>query len=349
MKLLKYILLALMLLVVLAALYLGSLDGKYDVTRSRIIEAPREVVFNEINDYKNWKEWGPWYEEDSTIAVTYGENTVGLGASYTWTGVEGDGQMQTLKVEEPSRIEQEIVFFMPFGEMRSDIHWTMEAVEQGTELTWSINGEMPFFMRFMAANMEEQMGPMEERGLELFAENLENKLNTYSIEPGGVVDRSSTFYLYLTASSRIDDMGRKFDELMKELDDYIKDSGLRPSGYPFAIYHEYDEENGTTMFSVAYPVPERISTEKGTNVLSGFLDRGSFFKTVLNGNYNYLDEAWQFALTEAGALKDYVPVDGGEPLEIYVEAPLSTPDPSKWITEIYIPVQRRPSDSLQVN
>ena len=56
MKLLKYILLVLMLLAVVGAIYLGSLDGNYDVNRTRIIEAPQEVVFNEINDYKNWEQ-----------------------------------------------------------------------------------------------------------------------------------------------------------------------------------------------------------------------------------------------------------------------------------------------------
>ena len=341
MKLLKFILLTLMLLLVIGALYLGSLDGKYDVKRSMVVQAPPEVVFSELNDYRNWEEWGPWYEEDSTIAVTYGEKTSGVGASYTWTGADGNGRMRTLKLEEPTNIDQEIYFETPFGEMRSDILWNVESVDQGTRLTWEISGEMPFFMRYMASGMEEQMGPMEERGLELFAENLEYKLSKYSIEAPGVVDRSSTFYLYLTASSRIDNMGRKYEELQSVLDEYLEKSGIRSSGYPFTIYHEYEEENGTTMFSVGYPVPERVMTGKDTDVLVGFLERGSFFKTILHGNYDYLEEAWQYALTEAGALKDYEPMEDGEPLELYVESPATNPDPSKWITEIYIPVQRR--------
>ena len=55
MKTLKYIFLVLLILVVLGAVYLATLEGDYDVKRSRIIHANPEVVFNDLNDYKNWK------------------------------------------------------------------------------------------------------------------------------------------------------------------------------------------------------------------------------------------------------------------------------------------------------
>ncbi|MGB5382673.1 MAG: AraC family transcriptional regulator, partial [Lutimonas sp.] len=71
MKILKYLLLLILILIVIGAIYLATLDGKYDVSRSRVINAEPELVFNELNDYKNWEAWGPWYEQDSTIQETY--------------------------------------------------------------------------------------------------------------------------------------------------------------------------------------------------------------------------------------------------------------------------------------
>ncbi len=59
-------------------------------------------------------------------------------------------------------------------------------MEEGTELTWGMKGEMPFLTRFMASDMEEQMGPMQERGLELFDENLQRKLKVHTIEGQGI-------------------------------------------------------------------------------------------------------------------------------------------------------------------
>lgn len=341
MRFLKYLLLLILVVLVAASIYLASLDGAYDVKRSRLIKADPEVVFNDLNDYRNWADWGPWYEEDSTIAVTYSDNTVGKGASYSWTSKDGEGEMRTLLTQPYERIDSEILFKTPFGDMASDIYWILKEADDGTELTWGMKGEMPFLTRFMASNIEEQMGPMEERGLELFDENLQRKLKVHSIEGQGVVDYSGGFYLYVSASSRISDMNAKFGRLMDEVKSYASAKGIRLTGSPFTIYHKFDVENGTTMFSVAYPISERVITDSDSDVLTGFMSRGRYFKTVLKGSYNYSEQAWDFAASNADQVPGFTPDENGEPFEIYVNLPADTPNPADLVTEIYIPVQQQ--------
>ena len=343
MRFLKYLLLLVLVGLVAGSIYLASLDGTYDVKRSRTIRADPEVVFNDLNDYRNWADWGPWYEQDSTIAVSYSDKTVGQGASYSWTSEEGDGEMTTLLAQPNERIESEILFKTPFGEMRTESYWIIREIEDGTELTWGMKGEMPFLTRFMASTMEEQMGPMEERGLELCEENLIRKIKIHSIEAQGVVDYSGGFYLYLTSSSKISTMNKKFKPMRDEVKDYADASGIRITGRPFTIYHKFDVENGTTMFSVGYPVPERVITGKKTDVLTGFMDRGKYFKTVLKGSYDYSEDAWEFAMSRAEEIEGYAVDEMGEPFEIYVNLPGETPNPADLVTEIYIPVVPRPS------
>jgi effector-binding domain-containing protein/uncharacterized protein YndB with AHSA1/START domain len=341
MRILKYFLILVLIVLVAASIYLASLDGTYDVKRTRLIKADPEVVFNDLNDYRNWAEWGPWYEQDSTIAVTYSDKTMGEGAFYSWTSDEGDGEMRTLHTQPYERIDSEILFKTPFGEMASDLYWILKETEEGTELTWGIKGEMPFLTRFMAGGMEEQMGPMEERGLELFDENLQRKLKVHSIEGMGIVDYSGGFYLYVSASSRISDLNDRFGPMMEEVSNYAKEKGIRLTGSPFAIYHKYDVENGTSMFSVGYPVSERIITEAGSNVLTGFMDRGRYYKTVLKGSYSYSGEAWDYAMSQADQVEGFRLDEAGEPFEIYAKLPADTPNPAELVTEIYVPVIRK--------
>ncbi|MCA0933515.1 effector binding domain-containing protein [Lutimonas saemankumensis] len=341
MKFLKNIILLLLVVFIIAAVYLATLDGSYEVSRTRLIKADQEVVFNDLNDYRNWKDWGPWYEQDSTIRVQYADNTIGEGGAYTWTSeVEGGGSIKTVEVVKPEQIKQEIIFETPFGDMKSDIYWNLNKQGLDTELTWGMKGELPFFSRFMASGMEDQLGPMLERGLELFDDNIQRKLKIYSIDSVGVVDFSGGFYLYLSTSSRIDQMNPKLEGMMQKIEKFVSDNRIRVTGSPYTIYHKFDQENGTTMFSVAYPIQERIITTD-SDILTGFMERGTYLKTVLKGSYNNLEEAWQRAMFDAANLKDHVLEDGGEPFEIYVNSPENTPDPSKLITEIYIPVQMR--------
>ncbi len=339
MKFIKNIFLFLLVLFLVGAIYLATLEGNYDVKRSIIIKAKPEVIFNDLNDYKNWKEWGPWYEKDSTIQVIYGENTVGVGGSYSWTSEqEGDGFLETLQVEKPKSLKQEIKFITPFGDMKSDMNWNLEEIEEGTKVTWIIKGEISFFYRFMVKGMVEEVGFMEERGLELLAKHIQNKIKVYHIENEGVVDYSGGFYLYTTTSSKISEMGTKFPVMLAKVGDFVSSNHIRTSGSSFTIYHKFDQQNGTTMFSVCTPIPERMITPKGTDILTGFMKRGKYVKTTLQGSYENSKMAWDKAMIGVEELIDYTMLENGEPFEVYVNNILTTPNPADLITEIYIPV-----------
>ena len=339
MKFLKNIILLLLVLFVIAAVYLATLDGSYDVAKTRLIKADQMVVFNDLNDYKNWQEWGPWYEQDSTIRVQYDKNTKGKGGGYTWTSdIEGGGKMKTLSVQKPERLDQEIVFETPFGDMASDVYWILKKVDSGTEVTWGIKGELPFFSRFLASGMTDQLGPMEERGLELFDENLQKKLKVYSIDSVGVVDYSGGFYLYTSTSSKIDDVGIKSKEMMEHVHKFVVKNKVRLTGSPFILYHKFDQENGTSMFSVGYPIAERIITQD-SDILTGYMKRGTYFKSILTGAYNNSEEAWENAMFQAENLKEYSLMEDGEPFEIFINDPDNTPNPAELVTEIYVPVR----------
>lgn len=342
MKILKIIFIFLLILIVLGALYLGTLDGKYDVRRSRSIAADPVVVYNDLNDYKNWSDWGPWFEEDSTLTVQYESKTKGNDAGYSWTSEkDGGGRMRTLKTNPPERLDQEIIFNTPFGEMRSEVYWIIKKTETGTDLTWGIKGEMPFLSRFMVDKMEAQMGPMQERGLELFDESIQRKLRIFSVDHMGVVDYSGGFYLYLSTSSKISEIERKSAGMLRQIQKYVKSNKIRVTGSPFTLYHKFDEENGTAMFSVAYPIAERIITEKGSDLLTGYMERGKYSKSVLKGSYENTASAWQEAYGAAEDLSGYTLLPNGEPFEVFVNSPDNTPNPAELITEIYIPVQPR--------
>jgi effector-binding domain-containing protein len=96
------------------------------------------------------------------------------------------------------------------------------------------------------------------------------------------------------------------------------------------------------MFSVGYPVSERVIVESDSEVVSGFMQRGSYFKTVLTGSYDHSKEAWESAIAGAAEVGAYEAIENGEPFEIYVKQVDDTPNPAEWITEIFIPVRLKP-------
>ena len=336
MKVLKYLFFLLLIAIIGLSIYIATIDGKYDVKQSRIIKAPIEVVYNDVNDFKNWQHWGPWYEMDSTIVASFPEVTSGEGASYTWTGKDGDGSMKTISLI-PNK---EIIQQTDFGTGTTpEVYWNFNDVEGGTEVIWGMRGENSFMEKgfwLFNGGIEENMLPMYDRGLELLDQHITKKLDEHSFETKGVVDYGGGFYLYKSASCKVDAIGENSERMFRDLMTYITENNILPSGKPFSLTHKWDEENNTTLFSACVPVKERIITNG--DVLTGQMKTQKTFKTTLKGDYKFLYNSWMNSF-KALEEQELIPLEGGEPFEVYLIGPHDTTNPLKWVTEIYIPIQ----------
>jgi uncharacterized protein YndB with AHSA1/START domain len=122
MKVLKVILIILIVIFGGFAIWMATLDGKYDVQRSVYIDATPELVYAEVSDFKTWPEWGPWFAKDSTMQAQFGDQTQGEGATYSWTSEnQGSGDMKIVAAEPGNSMETKINFG---GMGSSNGYWT---------------------------------------------------------------------------------------------------------------------------------------------------------------------------------------------------------------------------------
>lgn len=341
MKILKYLLLLVLIVVIGGAIYLATLEGTYDINRSKVINAPAAVVFDKVNDYKSWTEWSPWFELDPEVKLTYGDITSGSGASYSWHSDNKDvgaGSMETTEAVTNESISQKIAFTKPW-QSESDIYWTFKPAEGGgTEVTWGMKGEMPFMQRFFASRMDEMVGPDYERGLAKLDSVIQADMKKYSVEVNGETTHSGGYYLYNTTSCKIDEVPDKMAEMMPKVGEYVMKNKITMAGPAFSLYHKWDQENNAVIFSCAVPVSEKVITDKDSGIQTGMLKPFKAVKTTLTGNYENLFEAWTAAdkyIVDNGLEE----VHGHPALEVYANDPMEFPNPADWITEIYIPVK----------
>lgn len=336
MKSLKYIFFLLLIIIIGSSVYIATLDGHYDFKQTKVMKVPLEIVFKNVNDFKNWKDWGPWYETDSTIVASYPEITSGVGASYSWTGNEGNGTMKTISLIPNKEIIQQIDFG---SETTPEVYWNFEQVENGTSVTWGMRGENTFEEKIywlLNGGIQKKMTQMFQRGLELLELQLLKEMEKHSINYKGIVDYGGGYYLYLTTSCRLEDTTEKMTEMFPEIIKYMSNHQIEPLGKPFTLNHQMDSINKTVIFSTCIPVKERIETDG--NVLTGFLAPQKTFKSVFKGDYKFLSETWPKIykeLNEGG----YTPIEKGFSFEIYTIDPTITPNPAEWLTEIYIPIE----------
>lgn len=317
------------------AIYGAVLDSKYDVNRSRTIKAPVEIVFENIIDFKNWENWNPWFEEDPTMVATYPDTTSGVGASYSWKGKKNSGTLKTISII-PNK---EIIHQINFGKSSTpEIYWKFNEADQGTEVIWGMRGENSFTEKFywlFNGGIEKNTIPTYDRGLVLLEQHILRELEKHSFEMKGIIDYGGGYYLFQTVSCQIQEVEQNMKEMFPMIEEYMAKNKIDASGKPFTLFHKWDEENNTTIFSACIPVKERVIIRG--NILTGYLKPQKTFKTIFKGDYKFSNEAWEAAYKGLAA-QGYAEIEGAKPFEIYTVGPKDTGNPARWVTEIYIPV-----------
>lgn len=135
------------------------------VTRTAEIEAPIDIVFAEVNDFKNWKDWMPWKDVDPDMEMNYGEKSEGTGGSYSWKSDKaGNGSQEILESKENESIETKIVFE---GQGESNGHWKFTPNGDKTSVSWGMTIDAGYNPLARAFNlmMEDMLGKDFEKGL----------------------------------------------------------------------------------------------------------------------------------------------------------------------------------------
>ena len=155
-------------LALIAVLVIGGyvLSPRFTVARSVQIDAPPDKVYALIASPREWKQWSVWNQRDPAMQITYAGPESGAGAKWSWhSKSQGDGSMTFTAAEPPRRVAFEL-YFPDFG-TTSTGELVLGPVGNGTQVTWSMNGDMggnPVF-RWIALFADRMVGKDFDAGL----------------------------------------------------------------------------------------------------------------------------------------------------------------------------------------
>jgi effector-binding domain-containing protein len=334
MRILKYILLLLVLIFIAVAVFVATQKGDYNIVRTKIIKTPRAVVFNYVNDYGNWPSWIQW--DDSGTDFVFSNVTAGKGASFSWDGSLSGGSMKTIFIKENDSIAQR----MEMDGLPSEVSWKFKDTVGGTKVTWRIKGKMGFMPKIYAAlkgGPEKVIGETYEKSLSALNKMLEREINTYSAKVDGIFEKPGNYYIYQSITSTMANMTKNQRVMMSKLVYFFKKNKMQMYGKPFISYEYFDTAKGLTKFSVCIPVAEEIFITPGSDIMAGKSSAFRAVKTTLKGDHSHLPEAWDKTF-EYLKINKLTESEGGNYLEVYKINKDDVKSPSKWVTEIYIPI-----------
>ena len=319
---------ALLIVVVIISVFLPI---TYHVERSTVINTSADVIFEEVNELKNWPHWAPWDEKDPNMKKTWGEKTAGVGGWNEWESeAEGNGRMTILESEPNTHIKNKLEFLD--WESTSFGTWTFNEEDGTTKVTWAMDGEAEDIMsKYMALMFDGMIGPDFEAGLAKLKEYCENKpaKSAYNCEYHEIPGMLAITLKDTTTSAELTEaMGN----MLPKTYNYALSLEVEEIGHPFTIYHTMDEN----MLIIESGVSISDEIEVSPEFMLRKIPSCYVVSTIHEGPYNNLPEAHE-------AIKKYMADNGHEQSgpcwETYLTDPGKITDSTLWRTEVVYSVR----------
>jgi effector-binding domain-containing protein len=312
MKIAKYIFLLLLLITGTVSVFIATKDGNYTIEKRKLIDVPKEIVFNYISDVKNWDSINPWKEESS-------------------------------KIKSVQKINNETILQnILINDVNSELTLSFkDTLVKKTIVTWTTKGTMSFrdkFLGIINRGTHNDFAEKFEKGLTTLNTILTTEINTYNITIDGFVNRDTVFYIQRAVACKVEELPAKIKRIIPELDQLLKSTNTEKNGNPFIVYHSRDSIANKIVFSVAIPTKNKVFTSTESDIYTGQTNSFQAVKATLTGNYNHKKEAFDkiFEFMSKNRLERS---DRNKIIEIIPINSLTEKSAAKWVTEIYVPVR----------
>jgi effector-binding domain-containing protein len=302
-------------------------------SRSIIIEAPQEIVFNTVNDLTSWESWSPWKEMDPDMKVSMGEKTAGEGASYSWVGEKsGKGELTILESKAPESLATAINFD---GQGTAQGSWLFESSEEGTKATWGLYTKFPFPFNAMLLfqDFEGAINKDFDRGLALLKEKIESQPTSESPFKIKEVELPIRHFIAIKETIPLDKVSEHYQVNLPKVYDAVNKAGFEMAGMPCGLFYTWDEEKGETIVAQSIPLKSAATLEGYTSIE---LPHTRALLIEYYGDYDGTGNAHE-------AMEAYIIANGIDAdvpaIEEYVTDPTTEPDPNKWLTRVYYPLK----------
>ncbi|MDB0037950.1 SRPBCC family protein [bacterium] len=305
---------------------------KISLTRTILIDAPVEKVFNTLNDFSTWTVWSPWLIMDPEAKVT----VAGDKKSYEWEGPRsGAGNMAISNEETNKSISIDLEFLKPW-KSKAKVSFQVFAKGNKTEVKWGMNSSLPFFMFWMKNMMQTYIGMDYDRGLRLLKDYVEDGKVHSKLNFTGKETISNQEYIGVFTSCTMDTMGKKMSEDMPRLMDFMNKSGAEISGAPFTQYSKWDMKNNRVEYVSGIPV-KSIPSDLPEGFSAGKIPTTEVYTLEHVGPYQHLGNAWS-TLYNMQRSKEILVNKNIHPFETYHNNPNDVSD-KELITRVHFPLK----------
>jgi len=151
----------------------------YDVSRTVVINKPREDVFAFVRQLKNQPLWNPWFQKDPHAVMKFKGHDGKVGASFYWKGDNkvGEGIQRIIKAKQGRVYETRILFVKPIKANVFTYSGMKELEEEKTKMVWGSRGKLAFPLTVISIfySPEKALGGNLDKGLKELKNLMESR------------------------------------------------------------------------------------------------------------------------------------------------------------------------------
>lgn len=140
-----------LLVIIVIYVILCAVAPPFAIERSTVINAKDSVIFAKFGDFKAWDSWSPWTEKDPDIPKnsSYSGTPYTKGHQVEWKSESQGSGRQVIEDIKPYSYIKTALYFQPNDDEPGYSEFKLTPEGNGTKVTWSMKGKMPFMMRGM--------------------------------------------------------------------------------------------------------------------------------------------------------------------------------------------------------
>lgn len=141
----------------------------YDLSRTMVINASKEEIFNYVSQLKKQPHWVPWFKRDPDAVLKFKGTDGKEGAGFYWRGDKkvGEGTQKIVKLKPTAIIETRLLFVRPI-KLNSLTYIGLKELEpKKSKIVWGVRGFLPFPLSIISIfySVNKLLGDDLEKGL----------------------------------------------------------------------------------------------------------------------------------------------------------------------------------------
>jgi len=342
MKFFKYLFFLIVLVFVIGSLYIATISIPQQNRLTFSTPVNSMLYISKVKDLSTYKMWFEFPQEP--ISEKRLSNIESPGNTIlSWQNEKFESiNLQNLEIAEDS-ISQKLKLKTWLSTSEFEITWNFEASKSDSKLIVELTSEASFWQKtesvLTGITHAEILKKAIQESLSKLEDIIVKEISAYDISPMGKVDTGGFYILHATSAARLnfESILKKSNPIFESVEFFMKKQNFEEFKERIILFENLYQGANTIIFSSGVGTENQIAIPDNFEVLSKYLRRGTYFKTQLTGSYDNLKELLAFSkslvdsrgLTLNNAQKPY--------LEFEVDEN-DTINPSKWITNFYIPV-----------